>query len=117
MCSYGVVLIGQALEPLASQLDDTSTETDRLRASLQETADRLLHAQERLRKLDELRSQEAESSKLALEAARKDLEEANAENAERSRERSARAAGLQELLRDQGALLADRSGLCSVGLG
>ncbi|CAM9752404.1 unnamed protein product, partial [Sphacelaria rigidula] len=97
-----------ALEPLASQLDDTSSETDRLRASLQETADRLLHAQKRLRKLEELRSQEAESHRLALEAARKDLEEAGSENAERSRERSARAAGLQELLREQGALLADR---------
>lgn len=79
-----------------------------MRATLRECEERLELSQERLLHSEELRSKEADKAQQLLDAARKSLEEAEADASEQSQERSARAAGLQDLLRDQGALLAER---------
>lgn len=105
---FPLVYCTQGLEPLASQLDDMESESVRLRLSLEETADRLLHTQAHAREREEFRTQQAESSRAALEAARKGMEEAQVDATERSRERSARAAMLNDLLAEQGSLLAER---------
>lgn len=67
-----------------------------------------MQTQDRLRHSEELRLEEASKARAAVEAARKSLAETEADAAERSHERSARAVGLQEVLKEQGALLAER---------
>ncbi|CAM9585270.1 unnamed protein product, partial [Scytosiphon promiscuus] len=96
------------LEAVEARAKELTSETTSLRATLRETEDRLEQSVERLRQSEELRSKEAGEAKDELDAARKALEDAEADAAERSRERSARAAGLQGVLREQGALLAER---------
>lgn len=100
----------QALQALEARSEEISAEADGLRANLRTTRQELDQSRERLRQAEGLRAKEAEKTREALDAARKALEEAEADGAERSRERSARAAGLQDVLREQGALLAERLG-------
>lgn len=98
----------QALQALEARSEEASAAAEGLRATLRATEEELEQSKERLRQTQELRAKEAEKAREALDAARKALEESEADGAERSRERSARAAGLQDVLREQGALLAER---------
>lgn len=100
--------VRQALQTVEARSDEGSAAADALRGTLRETEERLERSEERLRQSEGFRSKEAEDAREALQAARKALEEAEADAAERSRERSARAAGLQDVLREQGTLLAER---------
>lgn len=100
--------LGQALQTVEARSEEASAAADAVRGTLRETEERLERSEERLRQSEGLRSKEAKDARESLQAARKALEEAEADAAERSRERSARAAGLQDVLRKQGALLAER---------
>lgn len=101
----------QGFQALEARSEEISAAADSLRATLRETEERLERANNHLRQSEELRSKEAENARETLDAARKKLEEAEAAATEQSRERSARAAGLQDVLREQGALLAERCAL------
>lgn len=98
----------QDLTTVEARAEELSAQTDSLRATLRETEERLEQSIDRLRQSEELRSKEAGEAKDELSAARKALEDAETDAAERSRERSAHVAGLQDVLREQGALLAER---------
>lgn len=98
----------QALRALEARSQKASATAEGLRATLRATEAELEQSKERLRQTQELRAEEAERAREALDAARKALEESEADGADRSRERSARAARLQDVLREQGALLAER---------
>lgn len=98
----------QDLEAVETRAKEISAETNSLRATLRETEERLERSTERLLQSEEVRSKESRKAKNELDAARKALDDAEIDAAERSRERSARAAGLQDVLREQGVLLAER---------
>lgn len=93
-------------------MEGICAETDGLKVTLRETEERLAQSLENLRRSEEQRSRDAEKARETLEATRRTLEEAEVDGTERSRERSLRAAGLQNLLREQGALLAERLVRC-----